>query len=93
MAWIIPGVHTMDCPCRRNTRKKKKKKEKSNFQIKLYPGLGIAVGGLWGLEEINPPIPTILPLQSLIQVPLLTIDLLIIIIIFYKKLIKNLNIN
>ena len=72
---------------------KKKKKEKSNFQIKLYPGLGTAVGGLWGLEEINPPIPTILPLQSLIQVPLLTIDLLIIIIIFYKKLIKNLNIN
>ena len=75
MAWIIPGVHTMDCPCRRNTRKKKK--EKSNFQIKLYPGLGIAVGGLWGLEEINPPIPTILPLQSLIQVQLLTIDLFV----------------
>jgi len=43
----------------------------------LYPGLGTAVGGLWGLEEINPPIPIILPLQSLIQVPLLTIDLFV----------------
>ena len=61
MAWIIPGVHTMDCPCRRNNAKKKKKR-KIKFQIKLYPVLGITVEGLWGLGEINPLIPTILPL-------------------------------
>jgi hypothetical protein len=43
----------------------------------LYPGLGIVVEGLWGLGEINPPIPIILPPQSLIPVPLLAMNLFI----------------